>query len=868
VRSVRYASTMRRLAIVPFAALAACSSPAPIERPVTPVAPAPQAAVAPAEPIVPIDDAADEACHPGPPKPNNDDIESGDSQRKKQHHTPNACELTSVNLERDETAILALKPPQPRAATPWNHRGELARLDLVEKRFALQPDEIKQLREQGVVVPARLGLASYAQGYHEIFQSQLPVYITADSIFDTVFASHDTIMEDLEASYKGPTLANALQAALDTMHCGLAAAASDYPPDTARDLDLYLTVARSLSCDCEVHGKIDRATDARAKQLLASIKAATGIEQVSLFGRDRLIDFTQYQPRGHYATTSDGQPRGDYDQLPHYFRAAMWASRLELNLVSRSSRSSEPGMVPNPEETPREAIDALALADLATRTGATKQIDALDRGWAVLAGKREDVSIAQLTKLREDAHIGSLKDADAFDALKRAIGDKFQRTTRVHPMPESSTVLPAIATLIGPRIVADAHAIMPLVHSAVPDRQKIGAADIVYSLGLDHAKRYLAAELAKFPNLDGQLAIARDIIQHTPRGDDLYSGWLAAIRALAVDPDGVKPSYLANDAGLDLRFNSLATAYGQLKHNYVLVAGQPYSEFGCEIPDGYVEPAPAAYAALIEYARSGEGLAKIVDPDDTLGIASYYRRVQHVLGVLQAIAEHELAGRELTAVEKHWLGMVAEMGQDRSEETTGFPPMYSGWYFDLFFDTEADGLSSGSFVADYFTSASDGVAYLGATAPRMGVFVIDAGGAPRVAVGPVAHGFELQQAAGTRYTDDQAAKLAGEPAWARSYTIASTADRPTALRLSADKTGKVKVVTDRSYDRATIRILDHHRAPIATKTGKLNAGDTVFDFHTKQLIGAIYIEIGGFRDWIVADAYDEIDNLGWGGTDN
>src|SRR4029079_16462666 len=100
-------------------------------------------------------------------------------------------------------------------------------------------------------------------------------------------------------------------------------------------------------------------------------------------------------------------------------------------------------------------------------------IDLVDRAWSLLAGRREDVTLAQLAQLRQTAGIASLRAADAFGKLKAAIGDGFQRTTRLHPMPEGSRVLPAIATLIGPRVVPDAQALMPLVHSAVPGRNTV-----------------------------------------------------------------------------------------------------------------------------------------------------------------------------------------------------------------------------------------------------------------------------------------------------------------------------------------------------------------------------------------------------------
>src|SRR5215468_5491788 len=461
-----------------------------------------------------------------------DDGDGSAGRRRKKLERISACSVARVNFARDAEAILAARgrtgKPAPR--TPWDHKARPERLDLIRRRFELASDELAQLNRTGVVVPARLAQPGYAYAYHEIFQSQLPVYITADSVFHAIFASHDAIVEKLEHA----SLAPALGEALDRMHCALAAA-TDYPADTVRDLDLYLTVARSLASHGEVHSiRGDAAIDAAASDLVARVHAAAGAERIALFGRDRLVDFTAYTPRGHYTSS---------EELTSYFLAAMWTSRIELNLVSRSSRSSAPGPEPDPSETPREAIDALALADLAETSGAAASIDLVDRAWNLLAGRREDVSIGQLAQLRRTAGIASLQAPGAFAQLKAAIGDGFQRTTRLHPMPEGSKVLPAIATLIGPRVVPDAHALMPLVHSAVPGRNTVHTADVVYSLGLDRARHYLAADLAAFPALDGQLAVARTIAQSTRLGDDLYSAWYAAIRALAVAPAGALPSF-------------------------------------------------------------------------------------------------------------------------------------------------------------------------------------------------------------------------------------------------------------------------------------------------------------------------------------
>src|SRR6185436_14010472 len=315
----------------------------------------------------------------------------------------------------------------------------------------------------------------------------------------------------------------------------------------------------------------------------------------------------------------------------------------------------------------------------------------------------------------------------------------------------------------------------------------------------------------------GQLEASRRIVAGAPAGDDLYGAWWSAIRALAATPDGALPSFAATPAGRDLRLNTIAAAYGQLKHNYVLMAGQPYSEFGCEIPDGYVEPVPAAYRALEEYAARGARLASVLDPKGRLQIAAHFDRVGQILRVLRTIAEHELADRPLTVAEKRWLGMVAELSIDTSQDITGHPPVYSGWYFDLFYDREGDGMRGASFIADYFTG-QDGIAYAGATAPRMGVFVVDTSGPPRAFVGPIARAFEVHGPLATRYTDDSARKLArvDEP-WAASYTLAA-------------------------------------------RTLALKKGENLVPLRSRKEVGAVYIEIGKFRDWVIADAYGQIED--------
>src|SRR5262245_16629893 len=204
------------------------SSPAAVMEPATVMVAANDPACVPPEPP-----ASAEPVHADDTTGDGDDGDALPANHKRlRPDRIDACSVSSTNLARDAAAIVGASDARSerRAAprTPWNHRATPERLDVIRRRFELDTPELAQLGKTGVVVPARLEQPSYAYAYHEIFQSQLPVYITADSLFHAIFASHDALVARLESE----SIAPALEQALDRMHCALPAASADYPADT------------------------------------------------------------------------------------------------------------------------------------------------------------------------------------------------------------------------------------------------------------------------------------------------------------------------------------------------------------------------------------------------------------------------------------------------------------------------------------------------------------------------------------------------------------------------------------------------------------------------------------------------------------
>jgi hypothetical protein len=750
-----------------------------------------------------------------------------------------ACGIADANIGSAMRAILG-KPNESASAAskPWDHRTPPKYLDLVTQRFPLTSTERKILDQQGFVVSPRLSYPSYAWAFHDVFQSQVPLYVSADSIFHAIFKVNDGLIEAVEVGRLMPITG----AVLDALACALPAVAKSYPPEMAQDLDVYVTVARSLLAGAPVKSSLG--VDAQVKPLLEKAMKADALSEVTLFGRKRMVDWSLYTPRGHYAKADDPNA-----PITRYFRAATWLSRLEFNLVSRACASSTP--TADKSETPREATVAIALAELAGRAQALESIDQLDQAWAVLAGKREDIGLSELARLQKGAPV----TLEAAARLRTAIGNGHQRTARLHYLPDGCEGdLAAISTLLGPRVVPDTQAARALVNPEVPGRSLIGVADIAYTLGHERSKVLLKDELVKYPTLAAQLEVARKVVQG-PLTEDLYSAWLDAIRSVSKRPTGKEPSFMETDAFKDLRLNTTVAAFGQLRHNFVLIAGQAYDEGGCEIPDGYVEPLPAVYEALIRYARRGSAAMKQLDPTDFTRARAYFDRLGKVLSVFLAISNDELAGRPLSVEEKRFLAMPVEL----VPMSTGGPPSYTGWYFDLFRERVLEGLGDAAFIADYSTSGyTQKIAYAGARGPELGFFVVDTNGSPRVMVGPVARAYQYVGPLAARVDDAASVNLVDITSpWDVTYRPPAPKQPPLALKGMGEPEGTVSdgftpspvfaLKSTKDLGEVTLELLDHHFVVFSTVTTKVGAAITKVRFPAKKVAKGKEPRIEGLR---------------------
>jgi hypothetical protein len=744
-----------------------------------------------------------------------------------------SCFVANDNLKRAARESASARAAPGRSQV-WEGTAPPRYLDRIDAHLHLTRSEHKLLRDNGFVVLDRLPYVSYAAAFHDIFQEQLPLYVGVDPILHAVFSGTERALEKVERGQLRPALTSLLKKARATLR----QSRGRYDPETLRDLDIYLGVAWQLSGAADpppfTAGPASTAVSPVApgfggrgsggsvfnnqdqvELLVSRASGGGGLEQVELFGRERMLDLSQFEPRGHYAYSgSDG------GQLQEYFRAVTWLSRVEFNIVSRGCRSSHPGEVPDPAETPREARAAMALADLLERAGTSGELKQFEDVYSAFAGRREDLPPAELSRLMRAQGIGA-RDKEGFDRLKAAVGGGFRRTARIHYMPQHAGELPVITTVLGPRVTPDIAPLTRLVHDAVRGRKALGAADVGYLLGHERAREHLRAELSAFPALAPALEAARaELAGQAAARNDAYGSWLTAVLALGPEPSGTVPSFMKRAAWADARMNSALVGYGQLRHAFVLLAAQGYDAYGCEIPDAYVKPLPNVFEALLKHTRAMRARSRGWDG------------LERVLSMLHAIAQLETSGKALPEAHRRWLSMVAEYIPAGGFSDSGQPPKWTGWYFDMFEDREHGATRTAAFIADYFTLTNKNtVQYLGADGPRLGVFVVDVGGEPRAMVGPVAKGYQAEAPSERRLDDAASLTLEGKSApWRDAFAAPAPAQPAWGLQgdiVRCETQGKhqwrVAIRSDQPLQGVSITLLDHH-ADSLTAPLRVDAG--------------------------------------------
>ena len=534
---------------------------------------------------------------------------------------------------------------------------EQPELEVLHDRGFVVVDRIPKLEEPAVDPLTRPG-AGPVDLYYRVFERDLPVFISADSILHAWHRSYDAILERTEER----RLSNTLSRVLDAVHRGL-----DPSAPTSKDARVYIGVARRLLDD------VDGDDDTRAE--IDAVVAALETERpttIDFLGRERDIDASQFIVRGHYASS----PR-----LQRYFRAMMWLGRVDLRLFDAA----------------QDRVTAVREEAAARRIADATQVDLAKRGYEEIAdyyrahvGRPQALRPQDLRALCTADGAGSCTKANA-----RALQARYRDTGPVpYAAGDDATPVPASVRrgrlsmrLFPQRFAYDAWVLSKTTApELVPDggpgaRTMASPLDVAYALGSDRAREHLGNELDDplRPNLAPTLeAVRRTIAERPPTELDetAYNHWLEALAALAeprLDPG--LPAVLQTAAWHDRRLESVLASWAELRHDTVLVVEQSMGLIGCQYPKGYVEPVPQVYAEIRESAAHvhaiHEALGGKEDP-----VLDYLGWLQDQLRELERLAKLELAGKPMSPEDLAFISNTV----DRHAEGYGGTRSYDGWY--------------------------------------------------------------------------------------------------------------------------------------------------------------------------------------------
>jgi len=741
-----------------------------------------------------------------------------------------------LNGHRDMTPaeLLAMYPAgdfQEQVGRPWE---SVQYHELIDASCRVTADEQRLLEKNGFVVTERLRQRSVVDQLLYIWRNDLPLFISTDAILHALGRSYDRIIRDVELGL----LIDRLSALLTGMHERLAELDARYAAQPQmrpmlRDVDLYLTVARTLLGHDVAPRYVENVSE--VDQLLTLIQRET-LDTYPLFAPGcREIDFSQFTPRGHYT---------QHEDLKKYFRAMMWLGRTEMYLSAPKNAVPMICPLPSPEDIQRQTIDAVLVLELVNAADATPLYDEIERVLTFMFGEQDNLTVANLKTV-----VASLGVEDASELLDPIVLGTFQDrlaagglgSQRIlsqmmwSPMTPEAVQPPSAFMLFGQRFVIDSYITGNVIADKIVYQGETicrlfpSTLDVLGGLGNNAAMELLVPELDTYLYASNLAAVRYLVDAHdaTFWDSSIYNMWLNVIRALSPPANReALPAFMQTAAWWHEKMNTQLASWTELRHNSILYAKQSYTPgFICSYPGAYVEPFPEFYRRLRALADASRLQFKdvvgseplpwndppffdvpvpfpdvgipgpppgqdIPSPDVPLepGIAGYFERFSSIMETLETIARKELDGTSLTEEE---ILFMKEMLYARQVVDLVCYTWYDldGWYDDLLYGEDA--VLSGDappsarecVVADYHTVPTDcggnmtgWVLHAGTGPVDLAIITAEAPeGETAAFVGPVMSYYEYTTTGFQRLTDEEwetaYLPLATRPAWTASYVV-------------------------------------------------------------------------------------------------
>ncbi len=657
-------------------------------------------------------------------------------------------------------------PPAGKPHVPAFKVQEARFYKLLTNNLELTPQQHDQLKSDGFIAVSSVSTRSMGDAYRDIWEADLPLLVTTDSILHAWHRSYDVTLERLELS----EFSESYLALVVKMRAQLTLLKDSIPVELlpeAKKVDVYLSVAASFLEDMSEDGRVIQtggnwqtdkpavippilATSSEVQEIFDAIYGQS-VKRVPYFGQ---VDFTQFKVRGHY-TKGQG--------LAQYFRAVMWMGRADTGFRIVS---------PSGEVLPDGVKSAALFSLLANRSDSLSKYIKTQEAIDYFVGRANGLSLPQVAQLIEQEKVTPSDLADS--AKVNSLAERFIAAANPNLVTSQAvftqghdTPPPLVFQISSQRFVLDSYVHDQTSFDSVAGRKMVDALDVPAALGSATATRLLKSEMEKYPMVR-QLGSLQKTISELPQDywrQNIYTRWLDALRTLSAPPEGpATPKLFLSEVWNRKQLQTQLASWAELRRDTILYAAQTYGTASCDFPDIYVEPYPEFYERM--HAMAKNAATRLPDP-------RFFERFAEIMGNLASISRDQLAGKQRGEEDTRFLKSVVK--KHRVNMVCTFVTEWTGWYKELFAD--ADPFKYEPVIADVFTDPDSGqVLNVGTTPVQFAIVALETGSGPTLFLGPIS-GF--RQFAGQRTTDQEWKEsikrnaIPDAPAWTADFQAGS-----------------------------------------------------------------------------------------------
>lgn len=590
-------------------------------------------------------------------------------------------------------------------AGPYNI-SQSCYFDSVTQKLNLSEDELKLLKQNHFVVTERLSYNSVLGGLDFVYHKDLPVMISTDVLLHALHNSYDNMLQSVEIIYLESMLDEALRKMYEQFKLDAPAySENEALNETVSDAELYILMARALLDTTETFSPV-YCNPQEFNAVKTYVNNAKNQSTPLFTYNARDIDFSHFKPRGHY---TNGQEA--------YFRSMMWLSFINIFLT-------KPPQDPTMDETDikRMVLLSAMVNEILYRSGAEEEINDMDEIIKYFVGESDNLTPLELKSVLEELSVDNINDLTDDETLKsvqlklksnEVYGQKIlSDIITTDPFSPETAELPISYKLFGQRFVIDSY----VLHNASYDRityqdKKVlrmmpDPLDVMFCLGNNNAIHLMEKELEKYPygSAVDAMRYLFDAYDDAYWSNSLYNIWLKALKKLSIaENNEYTPFFMKTAAWQHEKLNSQLSSWSQLRHDNILYAKQSYTGgISCSYPYGYIEPYPAFYLALKEFA-SDAAVFMSRERFNNDRYELFWKRFAGIANTLLDISLTEVNGEPFSKEQTEFIQQALRVVK---YGVCGEPPEYDGWITKLFWSVEE--ASNDDFtVADVHTQPDD-----------------------------------------------------------------------------------------------------------------------------------------------------------------